>query len=311
MSWCYNESPSTPACRWTTWRRRATWWAGWPPGPCAASRWSPDPLAASDRARRRLRGARACARELGLPPPAHLCMPLHTAADAGVLRQALRARPAPTALFCSNDLLAASVIAELRGLGVRVPEDLSVCGFDGMHFAALMVPPLTTVEQPSRDIGARACAQLLARLRGESAVAPAPAASIDHGPHRRGRFSRSFRTRNAEMPQLLNKALRACRPGPGPDGRGRAGAEMPSATTARPEWADWSTALKAIKEKTGIQVPGDNKNSGQALASMARRTRQSRGRCGLPGRDLRHPGRAGQARARLQAARTGTTFPPA
>ncbi|ARP79468.1 LacI family transcriptional regulator [Bordetella genomosp. 8] len=128
------------------------------------------PLSASDRARRRLQGARACARELRLPQPVHLCMPLHTAADADLLLEALQARPAPTALFCSNDLLAASVIAELRGLGLRVPEDLSVCGFDGMHFAALMVPPLTTVEQPSRDIGAHACAQLLARLRGESAA---------------------------------------------------------------------------------------------------------------------------------------------
>ncbi|AZY50672.1 ABC transporter substrate-binding protein [Bordetella avium] len=36
-----------------------------------------------------------------------------------------------------------------------------------------------------------------------------------------------------------------------------------------PEWADWGTALKAIKEKTGINVPADNKNSGQALASLA------------------------------------------
>ncbi|AOB29526.1 LacI family transcriptional regulator [Bordetella sp. H567] len=128
------------------------------------------PLAASDRARRRLQGARACARKLGLPPPAHLPMPSHTAADVGILRQALRERPAPTALFCSNDLLAVSVIAQLRALGLHVPQALSVCGFDGMHLAALMVPPLTTVEQPSRDIGATACAQLLARLRGESAV---------------------------------------------------------------------------------------------------------------------------------------------
>lgn len=127
------------------------------------------PLSGSDRARRRLQGARACARELGLPEPVHLAMPFHTAADAELLRAALCAHPAPTALFCSNDLLATSVIAELRGLGRRVPGDLSVCGFDGMHFAALMVPPLTTVEQPSRDIGARACAQLLARLHGDSA----------------------------------------------------------------------------------------------------------------------------------------------
>jgi DNA-binding LacI/PurR family transcriptional regulator len=127
------------------------------------------PLSGSDRARRRLHGARACARQLGLPEPAHLPMPTHTAADADVLRAAMRQVSAPTALFCSNDLLAASVIAELHGLGLRVPDDLSVCGFDGMHFAALMTPPLTTVEQPSRDIGARACANLLARLGGQAA----------------------------------------------------------------------------------------------------------------------------------------------
>jgi DNA-binding LacI/PurR family transcriptional regulator len=125
------------------------------------------PLTGSDRARRRLQGARACARELGLPPPLHLSMRSHTAADADVLRAALCAFHAPTALFCSNDLLAASAISVVHDLGLRVPEHLSVCGFDGMHFAALMTPPLTTVEQPSRDIGARACASLLARLSGE------------------------------------------------------------------------------------------------------------------------------------------------
>lgn len=128
------------------------------------------PLTASDRARRRLGGARTRARQLGLQDPLHLSMPSHTFADARVLRDALRASQAPTALFCSNDLLATSAISELLGLGLAVPADISVCGFDGMSFAALMVPPLTTVEQPSRDIGAHACANLLAGLRGEQAV---------------------------------------------------------------------------------------------------------------------------------------------
>ncbi|ARP88428.1 LacI family DNA-binding transcriptional regulator [Bordetella genomosp. 9] len=128
------------------------------------------PLSGSDRARRRLQGARACARELGLPEPEHLTMPSHTAADGALLRAAVSRGSPPTALFCSNDLLAASVIAQLRGFGMRVPDDVSVCGFDGMHFASLMQPPLTTVEQPSREIGARACAQLLARLAGDAAA---------------------------------------------------------------------------------------------------------------------------------------------
>lgn len=124
------------------------------------------PLSASDRARRRLGGARAQARALGLDEVAHLIMPAHTAASRDVLQAALRGPAAPTALFCSNDLLAASVITHLVAMGCAVPRDLSVCGFDGSAIGTLMVPPLTSVEQPSRQIGATACAHLLTRLQG-------------------------------------------------------------------------------------------------------------------------------------------------
>ncbi|WP_026640627.1 LacI family DNA-binding transcriptional regulator [Bordetella petrii] len=125
------------------------------------------PLAASDRAHRRLLGARASARALGLPALAHLEVQAHTEAGAPALRQLLGRRNAPTALFCSNDLLAASVIAQLATLGVHVPGDVAVCGFDGVKIGAMMVPALSTVEQPSREIGATACALLLARLNGQ------------------------------------------------------------------------------------------------------------------------------------------------
>ncbi|SAH84856.1 LacI family transcriptional regulator [Bordetella ansorpii] len=124
------------------------------------------PLAASDRARRRLEGARAAARQHDLDPLGHIVMPAHTAASAEVLRDALKGPKAPTALFCSNDLLATSVIAHLVGMGLRVPGNVSVCGFDGVAIGLLMVPPLTSVEQPSRQIGATACANLLALLDG-------------------------------------------------------------------------------------------------------------------------------------------------
>jgi putative spermidine/putrescine transport system substrate-binding protein len=70
------------------------------------------------------------------------------------------------------------------------------------------------------------------------------------------------------MPQLLNKALRAAILALGLAGAA-AHAQNAVCYNCPPEWADWGTQLKAIKEKTGIQVPGDNKNSGQALASMA------------------------------------------
>ena len=59
-------------------------------------------------------------------------MSSHTGSDVEALT--LRGKQAPTALFCSNDLLATAVIADLVGLGMSVPADISVCGFDGMRF---------------------------------------------------------------------------------------------------------------------------------------------------------------------------------
>ena len=127
------------------------------------------PLTASDRARRRLVGARACAKKLGLDAVQHISMSSHTGSDVEALKAALRGKQAPTALFCSNDLLATAVIADLVGLGLSVPADISVCGFDGMRFGALLTPPLTTVAQPSDGIGQAACSNLLAQIHGQPA----------------------------------------------------------------------------------------------------------------------------------------------
>ncbi|WP_457809307.1 LacI family DNA-binding transcriptional regulator [Kushneria sp. EE4] len=124
------------------------------------------PLEASDRALHRLEGARQRADALGLPVPEHLAMARHTAVDHERLGHLLARPAAPTALFCSNDLLAAAVIAALAEQGLSVPEDLSVCGFDGMAFGGLMVPALASVYQPSHDIGRQACHALLQRLEG-------------------------------------------------------------------------------------------------------------------------------------------------
>ncbi len=125
------------------------------------------PLTASDRARRRLTGARACAKKLGLDDLQHVAMESHTRSDLAAIKAVLASDHAPTALFCSNDLLATAVIADLVGLGLSVPADISVCGFDGMRFGALLTPPLTTLAQPSEDIGQAACTDLLAQIRGE------------------------------------------------------------------------------------------------------------------------------------------------
>ncbi len=73
-------------------------------------------------------------------------------------------RLAFTALFCYNDRLAGITMKCLRRIGVRVPEDISVVGFDDAPYAELLDPPLTTVEQPFAQLGALAAQLLQERL---------------------------------------------------------------------------------------------------------------------------------------------------
>ena len=58
-----------------------------------------------------------------------------------------------TAILCGNDLIASGVISECERLGVRIPEDLSVIGFDDLPLSAGLTPPLTTVRQDRCELG--------------------------------------------------------------------------------------------------------------------------------------------------------------
>jgi LacI family transcriptional regulator len=70
--------------------------------------------------------------------------------------------PRPTAIFASNDEMAAGVYRAARDLGLDVPRDLSVVGFDDGPIAGRLTPPLTTVRLPIRDIGRMAAGKLIA-----------------------------------------------------------------------------------------------------------------------------------------------------
>jgi LacI family transcriptional regulator len=73
-------------------------------------------------------------------------------------------RELPDAIACGNDQMAIGAIRELHTAGIRVPEDIAVTGFDDMHLGALLAPSLTTVHQPMRLLGERACSMLLERI---------------------------------------------------------------------------------------------------------------------------------------------------
>jgi DNA-binding LacI/PurR family transcriptional regulator len=72
----------------------------------------------------------------------------------------------PTALFCSNDLLAMVVIRGLRRAGLQIPGDMSILGFDGLAVGELLQPPLASICAPNREIGCSAWQRLLARIDG-------------------------------------------------------------------------------------------------------------------------------------------------
>jgi DNA-binding LacI/PurR family transcriptional regulator len=93
---------------------------------------------------------------------------VRTAADADTLeggRQATRALLssgfAPTAIICVNDVTAVGALRELRERGIRVPQDVSVTGFDNVKLSEFCYPALTTVHIPRERIGQIICHSLI------------------------------------------------------------------------------------------------------------------------------------------------------
>lgn len=116
----------------------------------------------------RLDGYRSAMQAAGLPAdrvvPAGL-----TQEDGHRAAMTLLNRPdRPTAVVTGNDLQALGVYQAARSLGLRIPEDLSVVGFDDLPIAAMVDPPLTTVRQPLTEMAAAATELALALGRGES-----------------------------------------------------------------------------------------------------------------------------------------------
>ncbi|MCL2551187.1 MAG: LacI family transcriptional regulator [Actinomycetia bacterium] len=122
----------------------------------------------------RVRGE-AVAAELAAVPGAVLATE-HCALDIAAARAAAERAlsgtgPRPTALLCDGDVLAAGACKAARGLGLRVPDDLSVTGFDDLSLAVAVDPELTSVRLPAEEVGAEGMRALLTLLDGG---APSP-----------------------------------------------------------------------------------------------------------------------------------------
>lgn len=77
--------------------------------------------------------------------------------------------PLPTAVFAHNDLMALGALAALNDAGLRVPEDVSLVGYNDLPAMDLVAPALTTVRYPSREIGRAAGELVISVLRGQEA----------------------------------------------------------------------------------------------------------------------------------------------
>jgi DNA-binding LacI/PurR family transcriptional regulator len=78
-------------------------------------------------------------------------------------------RSIPTAVVCYNDLTAVGVMEAAKGMGLSIPGDISIVGFDDIQVAELLTPALTTVRQPKWELGMRSMSLILQILRGEEA----------------------------------------------------------------------------------------------------------------------------------------------
>lgn len=124
----------------------------------------------NDRAYQRVAGVRATI--AGTPDAKLLCVveaPYLLQHGSDAFDEIFAQGPLPSLIICGNDVLAAGAILAARAKGLRVPQDISITGFDDIGIAAVSEPALTTVRIPQAEMGRMAAKLLLERLNGADA----------------------------------------------------------------------------------------------------------------------------------------------
>lgn len=117
----------------------------------------------------RLRGYRGALAEAGITPDPQLQIDSNFRDNGGrrAAQQLLALPKPPTAIFAFNDMLAIGALQAIRQHGLRVPEDISVVGFDDTYEASVTYPALSTVRQPLAEMGRMAVSQLVRLLQNQ------------------------------------------------------------------------------------------------------------------------------------------------
>ena len=123
----------------------------------------------NDRATQRVAGVREAlaAASLALPPERLVERPYALADARSGMCQLMAETPAPTAIVCGNDVLAFGAMLEAQAMGLALPRDLSIVGFDDLELARHLQPALTTVQVPTEQMWSLAADRLMSALRGE------------------------------------------------------------------------------------------------------------------------------------------------
>jgi len=127
----------------------------------------------NDRSGARVRGVREALQQRGLDlPPQHDLVVSHgVLAGRDAARQLLSSNAdRPTAILCGTDDIAIGLISEAQGLGLSVPADLSVIGFNDSYYAGVLTPALTTLRVHADEIGRVASERLISMMAGEATV---------------------------------------------------------------------------------------------------------------------------------------------
>ena len=132
--------------------------------------------AGNDRATQRLLGIEDALKARGLSEQDLQVIetPYSIENGAAAFGQLMQSATRPSVVMCGNDVLAAGALQGARALGLEVPRDVSVTGFDDIELAQIVTPSLTTVQVPHREMGHGAAQELIRQVEGG-----APAASVE------------------------------------------------------------------------------------------------------------------------------------
>lgn len=119
--------------------------------------------AGNDRARSRIEGLQRALHAHQIDPETMPLIETPYEVDNGAraFEQLMQLDPRPTAVMCGNDVLAVGALRQARHMGMDVPNDVSITGFDDIELARIVEPALTTVQVPHREMGRKAARELV------------------------------------------------------------------------------------------------------------------------------------------------------